>query len=177
MSVDGDSGIAQCCLGTWRNGCASISQGSSAGTGVFCDELFGVRSQGLLGDDSVADYGQNILYISFQITWYLFKIFKFKCTQVQGQRRMSLPKAKEDAVHWGGRVMFIGQAKRTMLLVQPSAPLTRKREYTIAGTRTKGEPESSDSLKVSFLLVRGYAEHPQKQHPEGGKILEFYSFN
>ena len=53
-----------------------LSQGRSAGTGVFCDELFGVRSQGLLGDDSVAECGQNILYISSQITWYLFKKFK-----------------------------------------------------------------------------------------------------
>lgn len=52
--------------------CASVSQGRSAGTGIFCDELFGVRSQGLLGDDSVAECGQNILYISSQITWYLF---------------------------------------------------------------------------------------------------------
>lgn len=86
---------------------------------------------------------------------------------------MSLPRAKEDAVHWGGRVIFIGQAKRMMLRLQLSAQLARRREYTIAGTRTKREPESSDSLKVSFLLVGGYAEHLQKQHPEGGKIMGF----
>lgn len=44
--------------------CASVSQSRSAGAGVFCDELFGVRSQGLLGDDSVAEYGQNIYKFS-----------------------------------------------------------------------------------------------------------------